>query len=190
MDKRETNFINAIKVEKRVAMAIWRLSTGNSTVSKVFGVAKSTVVKIVHDLRTELCRISSQFIKFPKNSIETACEIQKFKVLTACVIPQVVGVIDGTHIEILSPDCASKVDYYSRKQKYTINTQAVIGGNLMFLDVAAGSLHNARVLRATMSFKRHRTRSYSFVTSRCYFKPARTTFEYWRWSLPFYLLAN
>ena len=43
MDKRDTNFRNAIKVEKRVAVTLWRLSTGNwyRTVSKVFGIAKS-----------------------------------------------------------------------------------------------------------------------------------------------------
>ena len=29
-DKRDSNFRNAIKVEERVAVAIWRLSTGNS----------------------------------------------------------------------------------------------------------------------------------------------------------------
>ena len=159
MGKRNTNFRNAIQIQKRVAVAIWRLSTGNSyrTVSKVFGIAKSTVVKIVHDFCSELCSISHQFIKFPNNAIETASEIQSFKVMTGCVIPQVLGAIDGTHIEILSPECDSKVDYYSRKQKYTINTQAVVGGNLMFFDVATGfpgSIHDARVLRATSLFQK------------------------------------
>ena len=76
--------------------------------------------------------------------------------MTECVIPQVVGAIDGTHIEIISPDCLSKVDYYSRKQKYTINTQAVVGRDLMFLDVATGfpgSMHDARV-RAISFFQK------------------------------------
>ena len=74
-----------------------------------------------------------------------------------CHIPQVVGAIDGTHIEIISSDCVSKVDYYSRKQKYTKNTQSVVGGDLMFLDVATGfpgSMHDARVLRATSFFQK------------------------------------
>ena len=84
--------------------------------------------------------------------------IQRFKVMTECVIPQVLGAIDGTHIEIISPRCVRKVDYYcSRKRKYTINTQAVVGRDLMFLDVATGfpgSMHDARVLRATSFFQK------------------------------------
>ena len=33
-----------------------------------------------------------------------------------------VGAIDLTHIEIMPPEGDKKVDYYSRKQKWTINT--------------------------------------------------------------------
>ena len=160
MQKQNTTFRNSIKIEKRVAVALWRLSTGNSyrTVSKVFGIAKSTVVKIVNNFCAEICNISPQFIKFPKNAVETASQIQRFKVMTACVIPQVLGAIDGTHIEIISPHGVSKVDYYcSRKRKYTINTQAVVSGDLMFLDVATGfpgSMQDARVLRATSFFQK------------------------------------
>ena len=60
--------------------------------------------------------------------------------------------IDGTHIEIRKPDNESSVDYFSRKHKYTANIQAVVGSNLIFLDVATGfpvSIHDARMLRAT-----------------------------------------
>ena len=65
-------------------------------------------------------------------------------------IPQVVGVNDGTHIEILCVYLESRVDYFSRKQRYTINTQAVVRANLMFLHIVTGypgSLHNALILR-------------------------------------------
>ena len=148
MEKRDTNYRKAIPIQKRVAIAIWRLSTGNSyrTVSKVFGLAKSTVVETVNTFCTELYTIAHRFITFPANAIDTASQIQSFKVTTQCAIPQVVGAIDCTHIEILAPDNESKVDYFSRKQKYTVNTQAVVGGNMMFLDVATGfpgSIHES-----------------------------------------------
>ena len=68
---------------------------------------------------------------------------------------EVVGAIDGTHFEIICPDSDSKVDYYSRKQRYTVNTQAVVGADLVFLDIATGfpgSVHDARVLRSTLLF--------------------------------------
>ena len=44
MEKRDTNFRKAIPLEKRVAIALWRLSSGNSfrTTSIIFAVGKST----------------------------------------------------------------------------------------------------------------------------------------------------
>ncbi|XP_066929993.1 uncharacterized protein [Clytia hemisphaerica] len=88
---------------------------------------------------------------------ETREEIGRFKEETNCKIPQVVGAIDGTHIKITAPASEHKGDYYSRKQCYTINTQAVVGGNLKILDVATGfpgSIHDARVLAHTSLFRK------------------------------------
>ena len=42
------------------------------------------------------------------------------------------------HIEINSPTGDSKIDYFNRKQRYSISTQAVSGGNPKFLDIATG----------------------------------------------------
>ena len=49
-----------------------------------------------------------------------------------------VGAIDATYIEINSPTEDSKIDYFNRKQRYSISTQAVVVGNLKFLDIATG----------------------------------------------------
>ena len=48
LEKRDTQFRRAIPIEKRVAIALWRLSTGNlfRTVAKTFVVGKSTAVQI------------------------------------------------------------------------------------------------------------------------------------------------
>ena len=59
------------------------------------------------------------------------------------------------NVEIIYPDSENKVDYYSRKQKYTVNTQAVVGADLVLLDIAtrfSGSVHDAWVLRSTSLF--------------------------------------
>ena len=47
------------------------------------------------------------------------------------------------------------MDYFSGKQKYTVNTQTVVGTSLMFLHVTTGypkSLHDARILRVSSLF--------------------------------------
>ena len=84
---------------------------------------------------------SHEFIHFRTNGREAAIAIQKFP---ESKIPQVVDVNDDTHIEILCVNSESRVDYFSRKQRYTINTQEVVGANLMFLHIPtgySGSLH-------------------------------------------------
>ena len=156
--KRDSQFRRAIAVEKRVAIAIWRLSTENSfkNIAKVFAVGKSTVVTICKEFCRELKRRSSEYISFLVTLRENAEAILKFKADVNCKIPQAVGVIDGTHIPILNPATESKGDYYSRKKRHTINTQAVAGANLMLSDVATGfpgCMHDARVLQHTALFR-------------------------------------
>ena len=78
-----------------------------------------------------------------------------------CQIPQALGALDGTHIPIIAPSVEGKADYYSRKQCYAISTQATVGANLVFLDVAtgfSGSCHNSKNLRNTYLFRRTENR--------------------------------
>ena len=58
--KNRTVFGPAIPVEKRVAIGIWRLATGNSyrTVAKTFAVGKSTAVAITHEFCRALVKIN------------------------------------------------------------------------------------------------------------------------------------
>ena len=81
------------------------------------------------------------------NRRETAKAIEQFKLDYSCKIPQAVGAIDGTHINIVAPAGEGKVDYFSRKQ---------IGANLLFYDIATGvpgSCHDARNLRNSSIFR-------------------------------------
>ena len=155
--KRDSQFRRAI-VEKRVVIAIWRLSTGNSfrSIGKVFAVGKSTAVTICKEFYRELKRRSSEYISFPVTRHENAEAILKLKADMNCKIQQVVGAIDSTHIPILTPATECKNDYYSRKKRHTINTQAIIEANLMFLDIATGfpgCMHDAQVLQHTALFR-------------------------------------
>ena len=157
MAKADPVFWKAVPMEKRVGVGLWRLSTGNSicTISKVFGIGKYTVIKLVNELISELVRMSPEFIEYLKRTLETGAKVRSFCDFTGCKIPQVLGKIDGTHIEILAPSSDSKVDYFNRKPKFIVNTQAVIGANLEFLDVTTGypgSVHDARVLRSSALF--------------------------------------
>ena len=150
--KENTRFRECIPIEKKVAISIWSLATGHSyrAVSRVFNVSKASAVETFLAFIRELCNHGDQIIHFYRDSVETTFGIQQFKAFTGCNIQQVAGVLDCTHVEVRGPDSDSKFDYYSRKQKCTVNTQAVVGANLIFLDISTGypgSAHDARVLR-------------------------------------------
>ena len=75
--------------------------------------------------------------------------MELFKSDCNCKIPQTLVVIDGTYIFIQTEN-EKKFDYYCRKQRYSINIQAVVGSDLMFFNVSTGfpgSMHDSRVLK-------------------------------------------
>ena len=159
MSRQDTRYREAVPIHKRVAIAIWRLATGNAyrVISKVFGVSMSTVSNVVLEFCTVLSLIVSQHIKFPDTAAETSVMIDLFQITTNCPIPQIVGCLDCTHCKVICPDIVSYSDYFNRKQVYSVNTQAVIGESLKFLDVSTGypgSAHDSRVLRSSSLFNR------------------------------------
>ena len=93
----------------------------------------------------------NDFIKFPVTLEDYKKAIRSFEGKTH--LPNVFGAIDGTHWEISKPfGSGSAVDYFSRKQKYTIVNQGVCDGNLMFLAVDSGfpgSIHDRRMFDHT-----------------------------------------
>ena len=111
----------------------------------MFGIGKSTATKITAD-----------FVNLILLQCDMALIKGAFKSFSNYSLTQVLVAIDETHIEILKADNESSVDYLSRKQKYTVNTQAVVCSNLIVLDVATefpGSFHDTRMFRATKLYQ-------------------------------------
>ena len=70
LEKRDTQFQRARPIEKRVAIALWRLSTDNSfrTAAKTFAVGKSTAVQITREFCSEMLRLPPRYIHFPRTT--------------------------------------------------------------------------------------------------------------------------
>ena len=117
ISKNYTSFRKTIPVEKRVAVGLWRLSTGNSyrCIANAFAIGKSTALKISKNfcsaLRLKLCT----YIKFSDSAVATKHAIETFKTYCNWKIPQNLGAIYCTHIFIKDPNCESKYNYYCRK---------------------------------------------------------------------------
>ena len=136
-----------LQSKNMLAIALWRLLTGNSfrSTAAVFGVGKSSAVYITKQFCKCIAKRACNVKKFPGNERETSIALEKLSEI--CRIPQVIGAIDATHVEIVAPKNAH-IDYFCRQQKFTINMQAVVDGKLKFIDVSIGfpgSIHDARV---------------------------------------------
>ena len=109
------------------------------------------VQEIICDFVDGLFEMRNDFIKFPVTLEDYKKAIRSFEGKTH--LPNVFGAIDGTHWEISKPfGSGSAVDYFSRKQKYTIVNQGACDGNLMFLAVDSGftgSIHDSRMFDHT-----------------------------------------
>ena len=60
-------------------------------------------------------------------------------------IPQIMGAIDGCHVEINAPP-DNHEDYFNRKQHYSVNLRGIVDSNLKFIHATVGypgSIHDA-----------------------------------------------
>lgn len=142
--------------EKILALGLYRLGHRNSYVSigPSFNVGKATVVEAVQDVVEALYEVRNEYIKFPETEAETLGAAGTFEELSE--LPNIVGAIDGSHVQIKAPK-DNAVDYFSRYQQHDFIIQAVVNGPKMFLDFACGypgSMHDARVLQCSSIFRK------------------------------------
>ena len=102
----DSSIWETVVIEKRVAIALWRLGTNVEyhTISHLFGVGTSTACKIVH----EVCKaivdcLLEKYINIPQGNaamdVVRGCE-EKWG------FPQCFGAVDDSHIPIIPPhDC-------------------------------------------------------------------------------------
>ena len=145
--KADTVMRKSIAVQKRVALTLWFLATGADyrTIGHLFGVAKSTVCVITKEVCSSIVYLMlPEYIKMPQgNTLKEV--IHGFE--RDHDFPQCAGVVDGTHIPIVSPqECPA--DFYNRKGWHSIIMQGTVNNSGLFIDVYVGwpgRVHDARV---------------------------------------------
>ena len=146
--QQNTRMRDAIPVEKRVAVSLWRLATGECyrSCGLMIGLAKPTVVKCCHEFVEAICRLQDDFIKFPSTRAEISRKIEGFSEKSKVL--NVVAAIDGSHIPIKAPK-ENHEDYFNRKHFYSYLVQGIVDSSGLFLFVATGfpgSLHDSQML--------------------------------------------
>jgi hypothetical protein len=142
-------------VEKRVAVAIWRLATANEfrTLQELFGMGKSTACQIMSEFVVALAQgLKTRFLRRPTVAEYTTIA-QGYR--DRWGFPQCVGAIDGSHIPILAPS-EHRNEYYNRKGWYSVQLQAVCDHRYRFWDIEVGwpgRAHDARVFANSHLFE-------------------------------------
>ncbi|KAH6933843.1 hypothetical protein HPB50_018598 [Hyalomma asiaticum] len=114
MRRVDTNKRQAIPLEKRIAIGIYRLASSaeDRTVANAFGVSRASVNIIFREFCEVVVRhLEPRFVRFPTLH-ELAEHMRQFAALTG--FPQGVGALDGCHIEVCPPK-EQACDYYNYK---------------------------------------------------------------------------
>ena len=79
-EKQDKNYHIAMKIKKRVAVALWRLSTRNSSYSTaaVYDIEKSSAFQIMREFCKYIAKKTGKFIKSQNRERETAVDLEKF----------------------------------------------------------------------------------------------------------------
>ncbi|XP_047467192.1 putative nuclease HARBI1 isoform X1 [Mugil cephalus] len=134
--RQDTSFRLALPVEKRVAVALWRLASNIEyrTISTLFGVGKSTVCRCVRDMCHAIVALLSSIYLRPPNEQEMEDSAQLF--LSHWGFPHCVGAIATLHTAIISPSNNAS-DYANPAGWLSVMSQVAVSGRGHFWDVCA-----------------------------------------------------
>ncbi|XP_073164825.1 probable tubulin polyglutamylase TTLL9 isoform X6 [Lepidochelys kempii] len=152
LKRMNTRMRAALTVEKRVAIALWKLATPDSyrSVGNQFGVGKSTVgaavMQVAHAIKDLLI-----------SRVVTLGNVQVIvDGFAAMGFPNCGGAIDGTHIPILAPEHQAG-EYINRKGYFSIVLQALVDHTGRFTNINVGwpgKVHDARIFRNSGLFQK------------------------------------
>ncbi|GBG85166.1 hypothetical protein CBR_g39731 [Chara braunii] len=138
-----------------IAFALYRWASGETYESgtSTFGIGRATSLQAVRDVTAAMLNAYPDVIKWPVGR-RRAQILRAFrdKGFSNCF-----GVIDCTHIYIDKPAGAPPVNYYDRRQKFSVQAQVVVDLDLRILDVHVGypgSVHDVRVLHNSHMWRR------------------------------------
>ena len=156
IQKTDTHLRKAVSVEQRVAITLWYLGTNSDyrTIGHLFGVSKATMCVVTKEVcRAIVAILQPRYIRIPSGS-DLRAVVKGFT--DDLGFPQCAGVVDGTHIPILSPkECPA--DYYNRKGWHSILMQGMVDNVGRFIDIYIGwpgRVHDARVFVNSSLYER------------------------------------
>ncbi|KAJ8046569.1 Protein ALP1-like [Holothuria leucospilota] len=146
--ERATNRSHSVPVAVQVATSLRFFASGTfqNVLGDSCGLSQPTMSRIINSFTESLVRRVNEFVYLPAGR-EKRKTIAEFAAVSN--FPNVLGVIDGTHVPIKSP--SENVHLYIKSKNFhSINVQLVCDKNYFVMDVVLkwpGSTHESFILR-------------------------------------------
>lgn len=117
-------------------------------VGEDIGIHQTTVSQTVWEVCCRIVSKNNDWIKFPKDLPEIGEAKQLWQ--RKYTFPNVIGILDCTHIQIKKPPGAHGDEFVNRKNDTSLNCQATCDANEMFTSFNCcwpGSVHDSRIWR-------------------------------------------
>ncbi|KAL3178515.1 hypothetical protein MRX96_038410 [Rhipicephalus microplus] len=151
MQRQTTNIREAVSVQKRVAVALYKLcsSAEDRTVANLFDLGRSTVNTIYREFGDIVVEaLEDQWVRMLAAD-EMTHHIREFYAVTG--FPQAVGALDGCHFPV-SPPKENAIDYYNYKGWYSVILLALVDHKYRFRYInvgCPGRCHDAHVYHSS-----------------------------------------
>lgn len=137
---------HSIPVELQVLSALRFYASGSfqNVIGDVFGLSQPSISRCISDVTDALVRRINQYINFPDEAERRTNKSDFYKIAH---FPNVVGVIDGTHIPIKAPN-DNENQYVNRKNFHSINVQCICDANFKIINAVfrwPGSTHDSYI---------------------------------------------
>jgi len=148
---------SSVPLETKVLTFLSYLRSGSFqwSLGTLSGVSQSSVSRIVESCCNHTVSQAKDFITFPP-ALERQAIKSGFYELSRRKLGGILGVVDGTHVNIKAPS-RDEFAYVNRKQQHSINCQVVANSDYYILDLVAkwpGGSHDSFIWKQSSIRKR------------------------------------
>ncbi|CAC5403276.1 HARBI1 [Mytilus coruscus] len=125
-----------------IALRFYASGSFQNIIADTFNIDQSTFSRTTHSVSNALVRRAHKFIKFPSGHVIKENKVKFYAV--ANFFPNVLELIDGTHVRIIAP-LQHEEQFVNRKGYHSIIVQVIVNADSQFINIVAkwpGSSHD------------------------------------------------